>query len=274
MSHPSGSAAQARPAAPSPAGARSFWVAFDLGGTLVCEDVPPLTPITESDVAGLGVTSVEFNNHLFALLGMLFEAETAPGERQTPASEIIDGYLAKHLPTCSRAVVEQITWQLVGGDDTRFLVPLPGALELLADLHRAGIQIVALSNSSLPLSFVRRVLDASGILAFLTMVVLSSECGWRKPSPEAFACLVREAGIDAADTVVFVGNDVAKDIVAAHAYGFLPILVGQDVPATTGFQAVADLLAAGEAVMDIHRAWRTTLPAVAATGHDSVGGRP
>jgi putative hydrolase of the HAD superfamily len=91
----------------------------------------------------------------------------------------------------------------------------PDAGTTLAELARRGYQLGMASNYDRRLRLV-----AAGLpeLRPLEHLVISSEVGWRKPAPEFFAAVVRQAGV-ATEEILFVGDDPINDEEGARAAG-------------------------------------------------------
>lgn len=58
-------------------------------------------------------------------------------------------------------------------------------------------------------------------------VLISSQVGWRKPSPRFFEAVTRELAVPAGD-VLFVGDDVGNDYEGAMAAGMRALLLGPE----------------------------------------------
>jgi HAD superfamily hydrolase (TIGR01509 family) len=94
-----------------------------------------------------------------------------------------------------------------------FVVPLPGAKQVLAALRERGILVAVLSNGWNPL----QVLKARRA-GFDGPVVASADVGAQKPSPEAFRALLAALGTPP-DRTWYVGDDPHGDIAGATAVG-------------------------------------------------------
>jgi putative hydrolase of the HAD superfamily len=94
------------------------------------------------------------------------------------------------------------------------------AAETLDRLHEQGCILGLASNFDRRLC---RVVAGFPGLARLGPVVISSEVGWRKPSPQFFAALSRVTGLPA-DQILLVGDDIANDYLSAAANGMPAVL--------------------------------------------------
>jgi len=129
--------------------------------------------------------------------------------------------------------------------------PLPGARELLAEIHALGMRTVIASNTYW------RDADSYwddfrflGMAQHIDAIVTSVDAGHLKPHPAVFELALRWAG-SPPDRCVVIGNKEENDIVPALALGMRTILVHPDdpVPASSRAHAVApDLWACAEAL--------------------------
>lgn len=129
--------------------------------------------------------------------------------------------------------------------------PLPGAIELLRDIHELGIRTVITSNTywrdaeSYWEDF--RLL---GMAEHVDEVVTSVDAGHLKPHPAVFEMARRWSGAPA-DRCVVIGNREENDVEPALALGMWTILVHPDdpPPVSTRAHAVApDLWACAKAL--------------------------
>jgi FMN phosphatase YigB (HAD superfamily) len=131
------------------------------------------------------------------------------------------------------------------------LKPLPGAVELLAEIRSFGMRTVIASNT-----YWR---DAEsywddfrqlGMAGHVNAIVTSVDAGHLKPHPAVFELAMRAGGAPAERCVV-IGNKEENDIEPALALGMRAILVYPDdpVPASSKADAVApDLWACAQAL--------------------------
>ncbi len=118
-------------------------------------------------------------------------------------------------------------------------IPLPGAMEAIARLHRAGFRIGVCTNQSgigrgllteqtlatIHDKLNRLVLSAGGRIDGIRYCphLPDAGCGCRKPKPGMLLDLMGESGADSASTV-FVGDSL-RDLEAAKAAGCRAVLV-------------------------------------------------
>jgi len=117
--------------------------------------------------------------------------------------------------------------------------PLPGARELLAEIHAFGLRTVIASNTywrdaeSYWEDF--RLL---GMADHVDAIVTSVDAGHLKPHPAVFEMAMRVAGVPAERCVV-IGNREENDIEPALALGMKTILVHPDDPKPASSRAHA-----------------------------------
>lgn len=92
----------------------------------------------------------------------------------------------------------------------------PGADDLLRALSRHGISPVLVSNAQR--LYTMPELKRLGIADLFDRIFISSDFGWRKPSPAFFGHALDETGADPTTTVM-VGNDAVNDIQGAWYSG-------------------------------------------------------
>jgi len=135
-------------------------------------------------------------------------------------------------------------------------IPIPGSIEAIADLSRAGFQIAIATNQSglsrgfftldtmeeIHASLCQLVEEEGGRIAgiFYCPHLPGEGCTCRKPATGLLQAIEAELG-ESAVGAYFIGDSL-KDLQAAQAYGCLPVLV------TTGKGAdTLDILASGNA---------------------------
>ena len=134
--------------------------------------------------------------------------------------------------------------------------PLPGSLQALALLRRAGIPVAVVSNQSgvgrglLSLADLQRIhrrmlaaVDAAGgaIVSIHYCPHLPGQgCGCRKPSPGLLLCALRVLRMGAGQALMI--GDRESDMQAARRAGVAGLRVGEGGDAPNLFAAVRDLL--------------------------------
>lgn len=114
----------------------------------------------------------------------------------------------------------------------------PDAGATLAELARRGYTLGMASNCDRRL---RSVVAGLPELRPLEHLVISSEVGWRKPAPEFFVAVVRQAGV-AAEEILFVGDDPVNDEEGGRAAGLRTLLFDPPGRTQPGISRLSDLL--------------------------------
>jgi putative hydrolase of the HAD superfamily len=109
--------------------------------------------------------------------------------------------------------------------------PRPGTVELLAELHAAGVPVGVLSDCTWELV---AVWDQLPYAALVDAAVFSVEMGTRKPARLMYDEITRRLGVECAN-VVYVGDGGSQELTGALAAGMRPVLLRSslDEPATT-----------------------------------------
>src|ERR1700730_11923155 len=168
-----------------------------------------------------------------------------------PAAEVLvaDSLSRQGLPTDAHTVALIRRAMAVPVADR--IRPLPGAVELLSEIHSLGMRSVIASNTywrdaeSYWEDF--RLL---GMADHVHAIVTSVDAGHLKPHPAVFEMAMRAGGAPA-DRCVVIGNKEENDIEPALWLGMRTILVHPDdpVPASSQAHAVApDLWACAQAL--------------------------
>jgi len=117
------------------------------------------------------------------------------------------------------------------------LRPMPGALELVRDLHTRGAQLAVYTNKDGATS--RRVCAHLGLTPLLAGIYAAGDTPWLKPAPELAAHVLRELGATPEATLLV--GDSPFDVEAARNGGFPCWAV------TTGTHSAEELRTTGAA---------------------------
>lgn len=176
-------------------------VIFDLDGTLI--DSEPLWARVETSVAASG--------------GVLWTEEDAFSCFGRPLSVTAQTIIDRGLDLTVAEAIDRMTGELIG--IYRAGVPwLSGAVELLSELHSAGIVTALGTQSVRPLA--SAVQDAAPA-GTLTELVTGDELDNGKPDPEVFLTAIGRLGLTADDVVVV--EDSPTGVAAGVAAG-VPVL--------------------------------------------------
>ena len=121
---------------------------------------------------------------------------------------------------------------------TRKLKLYRGAKRLLKELKGRGAKLYLLSNAQAV--FTVYELKKLGIYGFFDGIVLSSDFGKKKPSPEIFVHLIEKYALNVSETV-FTGNDLSCDIQPAKRAGMYAVYIKSTISPSGD-----DLAAAGK----------------------------
>lgn len=103
-----------------------------------------------------------------------------------------------------------------------FIVPDPYARDVLGILEREGVKLGVLSNGWNPLQQIK-----ARRAGFKGRVLASADLGVQKPSPQAFAAMVAELGVDP-ERCFYVGDDPVSDVQGALGAGLRAIWLDQE----------------------------------------------
>ena len=166
------------------------------------------------------------------------------------AEELIAGALARQGLAADADTVTRLRRAMSIPVSDR-MKPLPGALELLQEIHALGMKTVIASNTYW------RDADSYwddfrmlGLAEHIDAIVTSVDAGRLKPHPAVFEMAMRWAGVQPERCVV-IGNREENDIEPALKLGMWAILVHPDdpVPVSSRAHAVApDLWACAQAL--------------------------
>lgn len=109
--------------------------------------------------------------------------------------------------------------ELVADELERGVQPMPGAVELVAELKERGVRTGVVSNSPLP--FITRALELGGLDGF-EAVVSGHDVPAPKPAPDAYLAACDQLGIAPAREVVAF-EDSPTGVAAARAAGLTVI---------------------------------------------------
>ncbi|BDS11587.1 HAD family hydrolase [Aureispira anguillae] len=205
-----------------------YIVVFDLGGTLVDEAMPELKALPKALIEKTGMDEKSLTQLLYYGIDQLMKENFRLSDDQIPASTILQNTLDHFKLNISLEILEEVAWQLFGGAETTYLTPLEGARELLKDLKESGGEIIALSNTAIPKSLLNKVFETHQLGGYFDEIILSSECGWRKPSSNVFKQLEETINLTPKDFVLFVGNSYEADMLPAINRGYKTVYIGNN----------------------------------------------
>ncbi|MGF1484671.1 MAG: HAD family hydrolase [Opitutales bacterium] len=203
-------------------------VCFDVGNTLL-EVHPSVGVIYAEILAELGYPAP-----LPALIDARFpqafksttEARTEQATSEPKERAFWQAVVAQTLPPdFTRPVPETVFDALwTAFESKRYWRPLPGAVETLEILTGYNVPLAILSNWDRRL---HPLLKELGWTRFFRYVGISSEIGWSKPAPKAFAAIAEALGLEPR-TICHVGDSYSADIEGAHGADFQSLWVQPD----------------------------------------------
>ncbi|MBC7097799.1 HAD family phosphatase [Candidatus Bipolaricaulota bacterium] len=118
------------------------------------------------------------------------------------------------------------------------LRPLPGAVELVSGLQRAGVLLAV--GTSAPRANLEFILGELGLSGFFTCTVTAEDVVWGKPDPEVFLKAAQGLGLPPWRCVVF--EDAEAGVEAARRAGMLCVGVATTHPPERLYRAGARLV--------------------------------
>src|SRR5579859_3720030 len=223
---------------------------IDVGGTLW----PNSWPIRVSDGAGrmsrLAAALPDLGPQVIEALGRDLIANSRPGDEARsastetgravvkPAEVLVADCLQRHGLAPDAETVKRIR-RAMAIPVSDHMKPLPGAIDLLAEIHELGLRTVIASNTYWrDADSYRDDFRLLGMADYVDAVVTSVDAGHLKPHPAVFEMAIRWAGAPA-DRCVVIGNREDNDIEPALALGMWTILVHPDDPKPTSSRAHA-----------------------------------
>jgi HAD superfamily hydrolase (TIGR01662 family) len=100
--------------------------------------------------------------------------------------------------------------------------PMPGAQNVLEQLHRANMPVAVVSNTSFGEPVIRYELGKHRLADHLTFVMVSADYGVRKPNVLLFETAAARLGIQPRD-IWFMGDRLDTDIAGAKAAGMTAV---------------------------------------------------
>lgn len=201
-------------------------VIFDLGGTLCArllvsyEEQNATALMRWLQHCGFPVNN-DFVPELIAERRRRFD-ERASSVIEIRASEALEPVLRQSgAPLDSAFVAEAEVAYFAPELDA--MQPLPGAVDLLRQLHQLGLFVGLASNASSHY-FVAECCRRLQFAPYLDPIVSSAGVGWAKPDPRIFRAVLTRWSLPSA-AVVMVGDTVEADIVGAHRLGLRTILL-------------------------------------------------
>lgn len=116
--------------------------------------------------------------------------------------------------------------------------PAPGAADLLRTLRARGLRVGVGTDMSAIEQF--RKLETLGLLDLVDFVATSEEAGVEKPHPAFFDLVVEKAGC-APGEILFVGDNLRKDVLGSTAAGLRGVWLQPDAAAREAHPEIASV---------------------------------
>ena len=123
-------------------------------------------------------------------------------------------FAAKNVTADDALVLE--TCRFFRDTSTEYIKLYPWSLPILEKLKAEGKGIYLLSNAQR--SFTEHELDVLGLTKYFDVIMISSDCGIKKPNLMFFKMLMKRCGLRGKECL-FVGNDEICDIFGAKKVG-------------------------------------------------------
>ena len=106
--------------------------------------------------------------------------------------------------------------------------------ELLAEIAHAAVHLGLIANTAWPGFAMHTALTGVGLARYFDTMVISCDEGVAKPDPAIFRAARRRAGLPGAARVLYVGDDMEKDIRGAKSVGWDAALRRTSAPTSAG----------------------------------------
>lgn len=202
-------------------------VLFDLGGTLHTADSPEgrdiwfarrlLDRLSDYDIH-LSASPEELARKLHEN-GEAYKHASEQDLRELPPAEIWDGWYLRdwHIGREKLALIAEELSFLYDYERMR-VIRRPYIRETLDALREQGMKLGLISNI-ISLSVAPHFLEEYGVKDLMDCIVLSSETGIRKPSPEIFRAAERRLGLRP-EELAYVGDTLSRDVAGTRNAGW------------------------------------------------------
>lgn len=141
--------------------------------------------------------------------------------------QIVEENRSDYTDTLSTEKLEQlpvVLAEMYRGISRRKLKLYPFVSEMLDALHgRIPMGIVTDAQSA----YARAELHQTGILSYFDPIIVSGDYGYRKPDGRLFELVIDALGVPA-DDILYVGNDMHRDIYGARQAGMQTLMFDSD----------------------------------------------
>ena len=199
-------------------------IVFDYGGVLVTNSAATKSSLTDDIAATVGVTTDDFRQAYFKY-NYLTNIENQPWINACLRA-VAEFNVSSEVSDRVRKLVKDFNDSTVVNKDL---------VDRLPELTTA-YTLAILSNYTLEL---RAVLTSQGLHDYFDRVFVSSEIGFQKPRPSAFAAVYQSLNINP-EEMVFI-DDSRKSLETAHEVGYTPILFQNNAQLFSDFEKLGVL---------------------------------
>lgn len=201
-------------------------VLFDYGDTLVGFEDPEGTLVASERVLldalpAPGIALEPFHEALMARMREEYE-RTSTDYREVDYPAVLRGLLAEHgVRPAEDQLSAAVRAQILHWNPARRLHP--AAHEVLDGLRASGLRVGYVSNTFDPPEMLLDVIRSEGMFDRADAIVLSSQVGYRKPSPVIYREALARLGT-AGPATLFVGDRVLEDVIGPSREGMTTCL--------------------------------------------------
>lgn len=210
-------------------------VFFDIGGTIHVQEATPEQDVQYADMvhkllAAHGIDAGQPQQLLARIDAGASKYKKYVEDKliELPGDEIWTDFMLEGVPAAQLSGLGEELCYLFDRYRKK-ITPRPGLRETLDALQARGYQLGVISNI-MSLTFVPRILEAYGIREYFDPLVLSSECGIRKPRREIFDLALERSGVPR-QVACYVGDTISRDVRGAR-FAEWPLMIQIDNPRT------------------------------------------
>ncbi len=206
-------------------------VIFDLGSTLINYENHPWTELGMmgcrnaapmiKEVTGIEISPARLWDAFSLTIDQMFKVNTEDLREidlRAVTSEILadfgigvtDGLPLRFIEAYYQPVTEQVSL-------------IPGAVEILTEIRKAGMKIGLVSNTIFPAEYHRREMRNFGIFDYFDFTLFSSERKIRKPNKEFYLAALSLGGTKPENSI-FIGDRLIEDVGGPQSVGIDGVL--------------------------------------------------
>lgn len=201
-------------------------ILFDINGTLIDINTDEANEEIYRGISniltyqGICMHRWEVRDEYFRIM----DVQRKASEEEYPEVDVVELFrelVNRRLSRTGNTPPEKLKWlpvflaEAYRGISLNRLQLYPGVLDVLSFLHsRYKLAAISDAQSAWCLPEMRAV----GIEGFFDPIIVSGDFGYRKPDPRLFTTALQALGV-APENVLFVGNDMYRDVYAAKQHG-------------------------------------------------------